>query len=171
MNTQLEQLSNNFNDLRRRAEKEVEDIQLNAGDTVLVYFSKFPSIAGFPFRIALIQTIEGELRHKVRTWDTAYDMKRWKNGIYNLGRLRIICEEKSLSAQNSAKIENILDEIAIKELPKNLHNSQGILLDSSEWKLGISTTNLNAEYSWRAANRHIEIFEPLIESLLQLKNQ
>jgi len=159
----MEQFSNDIHELRARAREEVFSFDIKTDEKTIVLFSEFPLIKGFPYVIVLIENEKGEIRSAFRQWDTKYDCDRWKNGIYNLDRLRIITDEHFFSSSETKKIHGIISDIKDKELPDSLHNSEVVVLDGSEWRLKIETCNIQVDYKWEAATDDIQVFVPLIE--------
>lgn len=159
----MERISNNIDKLRNSARFEIENFALKPEEKVIAYFSEFPSIAGFPFKIVLIENQTGVVHSKFRQWDTEYDFNRWDNGIYNLDRLRILSEEKVLSKQDTANLKKWLWEFEGKNIPLSIQNDKALVLDGSEWKFGICFGNYEIDYRWTAATDDIELFIPIIE--------
>ena len=164
----MEKFSNSITELYQTAKAELSLFQLEKNEKTIAYFSQFPAIAGFPFRINLSQDSTGRIFSHFRQWDTAYDMKRWHRGIYNLSRLRIIAAERLLSESEVFNFQRVIIDLKNKTLPQKLHNDSAIVLDGVDWELGITTENIHVHYKWRAATTEIDLFVPLIELLLTL---
>ena len=163
MTVKMERLSNSYEELQKAAKRELENFSLKTGEKVIAYFSEFPSIAGFPFKIVLVENAEGAIYSSFRQWDTEYDFTRWSNGIYNLDRLRIITDRKFLSPSDTTCVKIWLMDMWRIELPETLQNDKAIVLDGADWTFGFHSDNLEVEYKWRAANADIELFVPWIE--------
>lgn len=164
----MERFSNDIHELRAAAEAEVSLVEVKKDEKVIVLFAEFPSIKGFPFAIVLLENAQGEIRSSFRQGDTQYDCKRWKNGIYNLDRLRITTNEYLFSSSETEEVHSIIADIRTKNIPKSLRNTEVVVLDGSEWRLKIETSSIEVDFSWEAATDDIEIFVPLIELLEQL---
>lgn len=164
----MEKFSNSITELYHAAKKEISLFELEKEEKTIAYFSQFPAIAGFPFKINLSQDSTGRIFSRFRQWDTDYDMKRWHRGIYNLSRLRIITEECLLLESEVFNFQRVIINLKDKTLPQKLHNDNAIVLDGVDWELGITTEDIHVHYEWRAATTEIDLFVPLIELLLTL---
>ena len=149
--------------MRDTAKLEIEHFELAPGEKIITYFSEFPSIAGFPYKIVFIQNPEGTLFSRFRQWDTEYDFTRWDKGIYNLDRLRILTEEKVLAGPDLENLKKNLLDLQTISLPQTLQNEKAIVLDGSDWAFGICFGTIEVNYQWKAAKEAIEIFVPIIE--------
>lgn len=164
----MQQLSNNIHCLKAKAIEEISLLTLKKGEKIIVSFSEIPPIAGFPFKINLIQDQLGNIRSHFKQWDTQYDMNGWKNGIYDLNRLRVIADSYYFSKPEREELERILTNIKSKKLPKNLQNYNAIPLDASNWQLKITTNKIDVNYKWKVAIDDVAIFIPLIALLVKL---
>ena len=164
----MEQLSNNIHCLMAKAIEEVSIVALKEDEKLIISLSEFPAIAGFPFKVILIQDQQGTIKSYFKQWDAQYDMNRWKLGIYNLDRLRIITDSYCFSESEKEKLEIILSNIKSKKLPKDLQNYNAIPLDSSDWQLKIATNEIDVNYTWKVAIEDIAIFIPLIVLIARL---
>lgn len=163
----MERITNDEMAVIRAGEIEVENFDLKDGEKILAYFAQFPSIGGFPYKIIIVEAPDGTIRSGFRQWDTEYNFSQWTSGIYNLDRLRIITEEKILSETDIALLKEQLLKLEQIELPESIRNEKAIILDGSEWKLGILLANKNIEYTWRAPTDAIALFVPMIELILE----
>jgi DNA mismatch repair ATPase MutL len=159
----MERFSNSEEAVIREAEIEIQNFDLKDGEKIIAYFSKLPSISGFPYKIILVENFDGIVYSRFRQWDTEYDFTRWDNGIYNLDRLRIIVDEKILSQTESALLKEYLSQLEKIQLPEHINKENAIILDGSLWKFGFILKNKNIDYSWKAATEDINLFVPIIE--------
>lgn len=164
----MERFTNNIHEVFKVARTEINTFELAASDQILAYFAEFPPIKGFPFKILVIKKADGTFYSQFRQWDTAYDFKRWKQGIYNLDRLRIIQESLQLNPTDQAFLleqMKLLDKI---DLPRSINKTDALVLDSSDWELGILGITHEIHYKWKVPTEAIELFVPLIEFILKL---
>lgn len=161
-------ISNNIYELRESARLEIENFELKPGEKVITHFSEFPSIAGFPFGMVLIEKSDGTIYSSFRQWDTEYDLIRWNNGIYNLDRLRIITDKKNIIESDQENLKNWILKLEKTNLPQSIQNEKALVLDGSDWKFGICFENSNIDYKWKVSTDAIELFVPIIELM---KNQ
>lgn len=159
----MERISNSMEALMNAAETEIESFDLKPGEKIIAYFSRIPSLAGFPYKIILTENSEGTIRSAFRQWDTAYNLTQWNLGIYNLDRLRIITDEKRLPDTDTAILKEELSRLEQIQLPESIQNEKAIVLDGSEWKFGVSLASKNIDYTWRASTQDIDLFVPIIE--------
>lgn len=159
----MERISNSMEALMNAAETEIESFDLKPGEKIIAYFSRIPSLAGFPYKIILTENSEGTIRSAFRQWDSAYDLSRWPLGIYNLDRLRIITDEKRLPDTDTAILKEELSRLEQIQLPESIQNEKAIVLDGSEWKFGVSLASKKVDYTWRASTEDIDLFVPVIE--------
>ncbi len=164
----MERLSNNNTELISSAKLEIQSFELAPEEKIIAYFSEFHLIVGFPYKIALIEDQHGNIRSSFRQWDTAYDLKRWHNGIYNLDRLRIITDEKSLAEPDLRILKQLLMDLENETLPQSIQSEGGIVIHGYEWQFGIDFNNAKINYQWTAATDDIELFVSIIEFI---KNQ
>lgn len=164
----MERISNSLEELRKSAKFEIENFDLKPEEKVIAYFSEFPSIAGFPYKIVLVESDNGTIFSKFRQWDTKYDFDRWDQGIYNLDRLRILSETKILSESDTNIFRKWLFELDSEELPQSIKDEKAIVLDGSDWEFGICLENTKVDYQWKAVTNAIDLFVPIIELM---KNQ
>jgi len=158
----METLSNDIMVLQERAKKEVKAFAVSIEETI-IKFSEYPTIAGFPYSVLIIKSKETKVKSMLRQWDTAYDTKRWNNGIYNLDRLRIITHTHELLASETASLNVELCSLKDYKLPKSICNASPIALDGSDFELIIQTKPVSINYKWRVATNYINLFIPIIE--------
>ena len=127
----MEKLSNNITNLLKASQVEIEAFVITESDQIIVSFSEIPSVAGFPYKIAIIEDKNGNIRMESRQWDTEYDLNRWSNGIYNLDRLRIITKNKPLTYPQQEQLNTLLTDLSCKQLPKSINDDSAIVLDLS----------------------------------------
>ncbi|MDO3425921.1 hypothetical protein QWT87_13555 [Chryseobacterium sp. APV1] len=161
----MERFSNKIEELMKTAEIEIGNFDLKEAEKMIAYFSELPSISGFPYKIILVKNAEGKIYSKFRQWDTAYNLKHWTSGIYNLDRLRIITDENVLSETESDLLKEHLAKLEKIHLPESINEEKAIILDGSEWKFGVCLANKNIDYCWRAATEDIQLFVPIIDVL------
>lgn len=159
----MERFSNRIEAVIHEAENEIGNFDLKDGEKTIAYLSELPSISGFPYKIILVQNSDGTICSRFRQWDTAYNVKQWTSGIYNLDRLRIITEEKIFSEADTTILKEEMLKLENIRLPESIQNEKSIILDGSEWKFGIILADKNIEYTWRAATEEIDLFIPIIE--------
>ncbi|WP_400078144.1 hypothetical protein [Winogradskyella sp. R77965] len=160
----MERLSNDINILRERARKEVNTFNA-AIDKTIIRFFEYPSIAGFPYCILIIRNKENKLISMFRQWDTAYDMQRWNNSIYNLDRLRIISHKHELLESEIITLNAELNSLENHKLPKTISDTSVTVLDGSDFELMIQSKIICKNYKWRVATDDIDLFIPLIEQI------
>lgn len=163
----MERISNRIEELQKAAVVEIEQLALKPTEKIIAYFSEYPSISGFPFKITLVRNADGLIYSSFRQWDTAYDFKRWSNGIYNLDRLRIRSEIKYLSSADSTTLKIWLMDLQRFELPKSIAAKNALVLDGSDWKFGIHHGIQDVHYTWKSPSDQIKIFMPFIELMLK----
>lgn len=159
----MEKISNSTTALMKAAETEIENFGLKPGEKIIAYFSRIPSLGGFPYKIILAENSDGTIRSAFRQWDSAYDFSRWTLEIYNLDRLRIITDEKMLADTDAAILKEELSRLDQIQLPESIQKEKAIVLDGSEWKFGVSMPGKNVDYTWRASTEDIDLFVPIIE--------
>jgi len=165
----MERLSNDILILIKRAKTEINDFNIVI-DKTIVQFSEYPTIAGFPFSILVFKSKEGKVKSMLRQWDTAYDMKRWENGIYNLDRLRIITHTHEFLASEIEALNVELSSLENHRLPKDIANASAIAIDGSDFELVIQTKPV-INYKWSVATNKINLFIPLIELIKSFHKQ
>lgn len=158
----MERISSDIHALLNEAKFEVENFELGDDEKLIAYFSEFPSIAGFPFRIVFIQKADGTVHSRFRQWDTAYDYKRWDNGVYNLDRLRIITEQKVLSTSEKEILKQCLLKLEGIQLPLSIKDEKALVLDGSDWKFGINHGSIKVDFAWKAATNDLDLFVSII---------
>lgn len=164
----MERITSDIHTLLNEAKLEVDNFVLAENENLIAYFSEYPSISGFPFRIACVEKTDGTVHSRFRQWDTEYDFTRWENGVYNLDRLRIISDEKVLSALDQEKLVHFFRKLEEIQLPQSLKDENALVLDGSDWSLGLKYGTLEINYSWKVATTDLALFVPLIELM---KNQ
>lgn len=162
----MEQLSTDYLKLLERAQEELRLFQFQEEEELIATFERVPRIAGFPYRIALVKRLDETFHAAFRQWDTAHDMNRWSNGIYNLDRLRIIEHSYAFTPAQQLEIRGLLAQLSTIDLPDSLNDQDAIVLDGATWNLTIVYKEVDLNYTWRAATDDIRHFEPLIEMLL-----
>ncbi len=159
----MERLTNDISKLLEAAKQEIQDFVVGENEQILVVFSEFPSVVGMPYQIVLINDNQGAVRFCLRAWDKEYDLIRWKNGIYNLDRLRIIEKEHLLLSEELQGWKDYLSHLKTQELPNTLEEDRFIRLDGSDFELQIQTEEIKVHYKWGIAKKEIQLFAPLIE--------
>lgn len=159
----MERISNDIKTLMNAVEAKVENFELKSGEKIIAYLSEFPTISGFPYKIILVEASDGSIHSKFRQWDTSYNISQWTHGIYNLDRLKIIVDEKTLSIADQTILKNELSKLAQIKLPESIRDEETIILDGSKWKFGISLANKSVDYIWAASTEEINLFVPIIE--------
>lgn len=163
----MEELSNDYHKVLKRAEMEVSDFSPPPEEKMIASFSVFPFF-GFTHKIFLLQNEAGDFRSIFKQWDTEYDMGKWQTGIYNLDRLRIVSNEHLLSNRENEQLKEILQQLEKTPLPGSLNKANAIVVDGADFYLNIHHHKILKEYYWRAASDEIEKFEDLIEFLVKL---
>jgi len=166
----MEKLSNDIQDLKKRAKKEINAFTV-ALDKTIIRFSEYPTIAGFPFNILVFKSKENKIKSMLRQWDTSYDLERWNNGIYNLDRLRIITHTHELLATENMALNAELNILENRKLPKSICNTSAIALDGSDFDLIIQTELVFVNYKWRVATNDVNLFIPMIELMKKFHKQ
>ncbi|MEM8887180.1 MAG: hypothetical protein AAGD28_04265 [Bacteroidota bacterium] len=167
----MERITNDMQRLFEEARKEITDFSLAEGETMICSLYEYPAIVGQPYQMVLILDQHNKMRFSSRSWDRTYDLIRWKEGIYNLDRLRILEKDMLLIESQTKKLRTELEKIATKNLPQSLEKEGALVLDGSEWRLHINWNKLELNYEWKASNEGLAIFLPLIESLLSIAKQ
>ncbi len=162
----MEKLTNNIHELLKTGTQEIKLFNLAKGDKIILYFSEIHPIKGFPYKNIIIEDKNGNLSSNFRQWDSAYDFKRWKNGIYNLDRLRIITDKKQFSENEKENLAEKIAELKKYQLPKNISKEKALILDNSLFKFGINYSNIKINYQWKAATGDVNLIIPLIEFML-----
>lgn len=159
----MESISNDIQALMNEAEPEIENFRLKSGEKIIAYLSELPTIKGFPYKIILVEQPDGIVYSAFRQWDTAYNLSQWTLGIYSLERLKIINDEKILSTTDTAILREQFSLLEQIKLPESISDEKAIILDGSEWKLGISLPDKNVDYTWKASTEDINLLVPVIE--------
>lgn len=167
----MERITNDIQKLFEEARREITDFSLSEGEQIIYSLSEYPAIVDLPFQMVIIQDHMGKMKYSSRTWDRNYDLIRWKEGIYNLDRLRILSQDKQLSLDQAEKLLAELKKISKSSLADSLAKKGVIVLDGSEWELKLAYESLNRTFKWNTPNEQIEIFLPLIEWMLGLSEE
>ncbi|MFK7908264.1 MAG: hypothetical protein AB8B69_24250 [Chitinophagales bacterium] len=158
-----ERFSNSISKLQEAAKGEIQAFVIEEKEQVILAFLEFPSAVGNPYQIVLVENEESMMRFCFRVWDKKYDLIRWKNGIYNLDRLRIVVKEHLLSQEEMQRLKTYFAHLKTQELPNILENDAFIRLDGSDFELKIQTEEMGVHYKWGIATEDIQLFAPLIE--------
>lgn len=158
-----EQFSNDYLALYAAAEKELIPKGLKEGEKELIVLSRFPAVNGCWFSIAIIEKEDGQIYSSFKLWDKYFDLDRWRTGIFNLSRLRIVSETHHYSEAEKESLWDMISILSQTKLPENVDSKEGFVLDGCPSRLHIHLPNVVANYEWNLPSTEFELFAPFID--------
>jgi hypothetical protein len=160
----MERFSNEYVNLIKQVKKELSTLDMYKTEDCLFMYSETPSFSAGHFSLFLIDDKPtGERKLFKKTWDNEYDLNRFSSGIYNLDRLCIKTRGIAFSSNQQIEYERILNNIRF--IPEDLEAKGYLLLDGTQYELGIRIKNTFKKYEWKLATKEFDYFKPLIEFL------
>lgn len=158
-----EQFSTDYLALYAAAEKELIPKGLKEGERELIVLSRYPAVNGCWFSIAIIEKEDGQIYSSFKLWDKYFDLDRWRTGIYNLSRLRIISETHNYSEAEKESFWDLISILSQSELPENVDSKEVFVLDGCPSRIQFHLSHLNADFAWNVPSVEFELFAPIVE--------
>jgi hypothetical protein len=160
----MEKFTNSTSVLVESAQNELLDFPKNIDNQIVITYAEFPHFQN-AFAVHLQMEKNGQILLVKKIWDKLFDLQRFPLGLYNLDRLKIVENEFRLNEIQKEDFLEIIQQLKSVDLPQKLEDEGWIVLDGVEYLLDIQLLSIHQKYTWRIANKNIEVFQSLISFL------